>query len=185
MTDTPDPKLKDKLHPPVPATRAMPAGRIIAIVVDPAQRPWEIVLHEAEREYTVRTPPGYAGEDETNATGLMYRTDYATAGWLITNRGIRVPAYVEKAIKDGRVCKGWEPGTHLFATLARQQWALASERFVESLVNDDFMDIEGASATPVDVAPKPWWQRAAEKLGAFVAPRRAAAADAKPEEQKP
>ncbi len=187
---TPDLKIRNQLHPPVEATRAMPAGRIIAVVIDPTQRPWEIVLHEAEQQYTVRTPPGYDGCDDTGATGLMFRTDYATVGWLTTNRGLRVPAYVEKALKDGRVCKGWEPGTHLFATLARIQWALPCEKFVEALVNDDFMAIEGAEAAPVEVAAKPWWQRAAEKLGAFV-PRRMPSkrvetlADAQPEPEEP
>lgn len=176
MNDPADPKLRDRLHPPVPATRAMPAGRIIAVVIDPAQRPWEIVIHEAEGQYTVRTPPGYDGTDETGKAGLMFRTDYATTGWLITNRGSRVPPYVEKAIKDGRVCKGWEPGTHLFATLARQQWALPCEKFVEALVSDDFASIDGAESAPIAVDPKPWWQRAAETLGAFV-PRRAKAAE--------
>ncbi len=178
MTDTPDPTLRDRIHPPVPATRAMPAGRIIGIVVDPAQRPWEIVLHETEQQYTLRTPPGFDGHDDT---GIMIRTDYMTAGNLTVEFGIVVPKYVKKAIEDGRVSKGWEPGTHLFSTIAGVLKALPVHVFVEKLVGDTFNEMEGATQAKIEIPPAPWYQRAAEKLGTFVKPRKAAA----PEEPKP
>lgn len=177
-----DPRMLDRLHPPVPATRAMPAGRIIAVSIDPAQRPWEVVLHEAEQEYTIRTPPGYDGCG-ADTDGLMYRTDFATVSHLTFEHGIRVPKYVAKAIDDGRVSKGWEPGTHLFGKLGKDLWALPIHTFIDKMVTDGALD--GATDTPVEVAPKPWWQRAAEKLGAFVPRRAAAAAPMKPDDSAP
>ena len=144
----------------------MPAGRLIAIAVDPGGRPWEVVLHETEQQYTVRTPPGFDGVDET--AGLMFRTDFATVGYLTHEFGIRVPTYVTKAIADGRSSKGWEPGTHLFCKIANVDWALPLHVFVERMVSDDFTHAEGATSEVVAALSKPWWQRAAEKIGAVV-----------------
>lgn len=165
MTAAPSPA--DRLHPAVPATAAMPAGRLIAAVADPSGRVWEVVLHETEQQYTVRTPPGFSGEDDTG--GLMYRTDYETVGHLTHDFGICVPWFVLKAVKDGRTSKGWEPGTHLYSTIGNVTWALPVHVLVEKIVNEDeFLKMDGATSKKVAITDKPWWQRAADKIGAVV-----------------
>lgn len=165
MTQAQKEKALDAMHPRVPASRAMPAGRLIAITIDPNQRPWEVVLHEKEQEYTIRTPPGFDGCDDS---GVMIRTDFMTAGHVTADFGIVVPKYVAKAIADGRVSKGWEPGTHLYSTIAGVLKALPVQKFVEQMVTDSFNEMEGASQTKVVVPDAPWWERAAKKLGTLV-----------------
>lgn len=171
----PDPKREAELsalHPLVEATPHMPVGRMIGFVVDPGQRAWEVVLHGPEQQYTVRTPPGFDGVDDT--AGLMYRTDFATVAVLTRKYGTPVPRDVRKALAKGKVPPGWAPGASLMTTIGGVLYKLTLATFVEKMVAEDF---EGTEET----IKKPWWQRAAEKLGLGGVKKRAAAkADEKP-----
>lgn len=116
MTDPADAQRSmvfDRLHPPVDALPnvSMPEGRIVGFTVGPDQKAWEVIVHEAEQRYTLRSPPDFDGADDSK--GTMIFTDFDTVAKLTADHGAPLPRDVQKGIKKGKIVKGWEPGTYL------------------------------------------------------------------------
>lgn len=115
----------DRLHPSVDALPSvgMPAGRIVGFAIGPDKRSWEVIVHEAESRYTLRTPAGFDGADEcsdpTCSKGSMIFTDFDTVSALTVKYGSPIPRDVRKAIKDGKLVEGWEPGTYVTTMIKR------------------------------------------------------------------
>ncbi len=130
--------IKKRLNPPVEAVPGIPAGRMVgAVILPPATkggepRAYEIIVHLALNEYTVRSPPGC--NEETKDAEIL-RTDFATLAEMTYDHGEIIPINVYKDLQQGNFRHGFSPATHLISSFQDgTNRALELATFVKTLL---------------------------------------------------